>query len=290
VADTDTLFFQKYVVAIVDLLGQSSILSGLDEINAVKMSRGELELRFHEAFGPVLELRDDISKFFGGLEDGRDPRLPKDVRGVLADGEKLIRLAISDSVLLAVPLGEPRAPGIRIVGVSHVLQCLASVMLAGLGRRRTVRGAVDLGFGTQLSDGEVYGGALARAHEAEHTCADYSRIVVGRQVLAFIRTVRDMQESVPADRFAKQLASNCLQMLGRDNDGCTIVDYLGPYFRQQLKDQAIVRELQGVFDWVRQEAVDRERNGDMKVARKYFRLAAYFRARATTWGLVERDG
>jgi hypothetical protein len=276
----EQLFFQQYVVAFVDLLGQSAVLSALDDIDLSSATPEMLQPKFAEAFAPVLVLRQDIDRYFEEAERSPDPRLPEQARQMILDGRQVLRFAMSDSMVLAVPLAGAQIEGLRVVGISHLFQCLVSTMFVSLFRQSPIRGAIDLGLATQLSAGEIYGGALARAHRAESKCADYPRIVVGRRVTHFLRVVRDMKGDSIAQQFARQTADRCLQMLGRDHDGCTVLDYLGPYFHNASYSEISTERVQAAFDWARSEARRFEAAGRGEISRKYYQLASYFRAKS----------
>lgn len=279
----DVLDLQYFVVSIVDVLGQGKLLENLDDIDLGNLPEEARKAEARKAFGPILRFRDDLERYFKGLDDGSSG--PPGLKDLIADGGQVHRIAFSDSMMFAVGLGKGLAPENKIIGVHRSFMALASSLLMGLSRRAVVRGAVDVGYGIRLEFGEVLGGALARVHWMESECAEYPRVVVGQRLMLFVEKVRRIEGHDARADCLRSLAEQCVRMVARDSDGCIILDYLGPYFHEHLADTVPLAEIQLFRDWVRAEAQRYEAIRDVSLAKKYHRLASYFQSRAELWSM-----
>ena len=48
------------------------------------------------------------------------------------------------------------------------------------------RGGLDVGLGVEIAPGEVYGAALERAYQLESEVAQHPRLVIGKELVAYL--------------------------------------------------------------------------------------------------------
>lgn len=72
------------------------------------------------------------------------------------------------------------------IGVYGCFNACCMLHLLALSLKRPIRGGIDVGLGIDLTDDEVYGPVLERAHFLESKVADYPRIVLGDDLTAYL--------------------------------------------------------------------------------------------------------
>lgn len=99
----------------------------------------------------------------------------------------------------------------------------AICMQIALSRGIAIRGGIELGSGCELSQGEIYGPALASAHHLEQKVARWPRIVVGRDFVEYVRGIAATTPKGP-DAGAIATANLCLDYMFQCSDGQLMVD------------------------------------------------------------------
>lgn len=192
---------------------------------------------------------------------------------------RIITQRWSDGIVAFVSLGdqEIKCP---MNGIFSLLGLAGTLCFLGLATKHPVRGGIEIAWGVELRPGELYGPVVARAYELESEVAGYPRMVVGPEMLKYLRFHAANQESDHFSALNRELAKLCLEMLLLDTDGFAIVHYLGEQFRDAIS-QAHHGEL---FDeagkYVAEQLKRYRENGDSKLAIRYSLLAHYFAAHA----------
>jgi hypothetical protein len=287
--------FGRHVVALIDFLGQSSELAKWDYepdtpqrmekwIPAVRSSMGRV-LRWREEFETMFRQRKaESDRYMEQASVGQ----PAELRRQLDEYRKTaLRTAhFTDSLIFCYPLQNEH--GYRQVGnVADLIGTLGIVMLAALSRKTAFRGAIEVGMLGYFPTGDPYGPALSKAHHLEAKDADYPRILVGPQLLSYLK---DNLENTDADMAARAnlaLAKMCQECIVQDTDGHWIVDYLNDEFASHIKDRSVVRQVrsqalafvQAEHDRFAQEGKDELA---MRLTARYERLLAYFRSRGVS--------
>jgi hypothetical protein len=161
-------------------------------------------------------------------------------------------------------------------GVFALLALSGVIALLGLGRKRPIRGAIEIAWGAELHPGELYGPVVARAYELESDIAQYPRIVVGAETYRFLRMWSEINEQDHFSQANRNLARRCLSMLYQDEDGRLIVHYLGEAFRDWIGKMPELYSLAKAFVIEQFEKHQRELN--TKLAFRYANLLRYFLA------------
>ena len=64
-------------------------------------------------------------------------------------------------------------------------------------RRRHFGRGVEVGLGTELDNGEIYGPVLYKAYELERELPEYPRIVVGRELINYLTQLAQGHKQIP---------------------------------------------------------------------------------------------
>ena len=120
--------------------------------------------------------------------------------------------------------------------VVQIFMMSGMLCLLGLVQKTPVRGAIEISWGVELHNNELYGAVVANSYILESKKAKYPRIVVGKYTIEYLNA-HTQQELNPNDKIAiynKNLAVLCLGMTTVDSDGHHIVDYLGSRFKNSV--------------------------------------------------------
>lgn len=136
-----------------------------------------------------------------------------------------------------------------------------------------------------MGDAEVYGAALARAHQLEAQVAVYPRIVVGEELRRYLLLVAAMPVRNQLSAIAKRLAEECTSLLAHDKNDVWILDYLGPGV-QRIAGRGMPKEaIPRAYAWARGEYEKFVRQGNPKLAPRYQQLVSYLESRIGLWGV-----
>jgi len=90
----------------------------------------------------------------------------------------------SDGLVFFTSLGDAdiKCP---VIGLFSLFGLAGSLCFMGLSREQPIRGAIDIAWGLELHDGELYGAAVAKAYELESYVAQYPRIIISERTIIF---------------------------------------------------------------------------------------------------------
>jgi hypothetical protein len=280
-------FIGFYVVAFLDLLGQQdklrklTVLPNIDnqeEIAAFKLKIGEF-------YKPLYALR----TFFEGsiipfIEGGIDENeLSPSDRELLQKfrSTPIFHRHFSDSLIVHIPLHEKSGifPCRAIFGV---LAATALTFLSCMIHSVALRGGIDIGLAMELEEDEIYGPAIARAYNLESRVAQYPRIVIGEDLIQYLRMISE-KTSTMEEKSNAMLATRSLKLLAIDDDGYTFLDWLGSGTRTTFpkpQEQALK-----IYNFIIQESDTHKKNRNTKLGLRYALLRDYALSRLPDWGL-----
>ncbi len=182
--------------------------------------------------------------------------------------------SIADSVV--------KCPTRAIFGM---LGACGSACLVGLAASRPIRGGIELGWGAELWKNELYGSVVPKAYTLESEVAQYPRVAVGGDVLAYLHSFENNDESDIFSKFNKKLAHDCLELMCIDCDGVVIVDYLGQGFREHLNMSSSLdpKVIATAFHFVLEQLDFWAHKRNTKLVSRYMMLRDYFSARLHLW-------
>ena len=220
----DNLLFQNYLVVFVDLLGQRDALRRITGIPTTEPEKQQFIETAKESIGKVLQIRDAFKQYYDSVNKdiSNDISLLPEYRD---EFKKALTRApasyygLSDAMVLAVPLMSTDENCAALHGIHDAFLATCGIGLLSLSFHIPMRGGLDVGVATQIDDGEVYGPALESAYYLESKVAEYSRFVVGKELISYLHGVENQKCLTRVGEVAKLTAKFCMQMVIQDSDG-----------------------------------------------------------------------
>lgn len=269
------------LVAFIDLLGQSNLLRRLTALPETDEQRHKTIALLKETVGRVRGFRKCFREFFACAAQGaeRFAELPAPLaRQARAMRRSHVRVrGFSDSVIIDVSLAGADESCTAINGVYAALAAIGGTFAVFLGGGVPVRAGVDVGIGIDVTEGELYGPALERAHFLESRQAAWPRIAVGGELVRYVDQLARAPGTTIRANYAATLARSCRSLIAKDQDETFILDYLGQGMaacHMLPKPEVIQSCRQAVADQLRQHA------GNDKLRSRWEKVHAYIEQRA----------
>lgn len=280
----DNLGAYNYCISFLDLLGQRDALRGegwLPRFQADE-DRKQFLQRLKNSIGAIIGLQEQAEIMMREVLDPRPDSplrntLHQDLHPIWDDMQKsrIKTQRWSDGLVSFTCLGDTEIQ-CQMNGLFGIFGLAGSVCFIGLATGRPVRGGIDAAWAVELHPGELYGAAVARAYELESEIASYPRIVVGSRVVELLETYRTNPDLNLFSQYDREMASLCLSMLLRDDDGSWILHYLGEGFQAAIT-QGKHRDLYlKARDFIVQQLQQHQTSGNTKLAFRYSHLLRYF--------------
>lgn len=266
----------NYCACFIDLLGQKSALEGegLLPIFADSNEEGSFNKKIHKSVGVIDRLQKDASFFMGDVPEIsiRDDLSSSDqVSYDEMKTSKMKQQRWSDGLVFYTTMQGP-AP---MNAIWDILGSAGSLCLLGLAEENPLRGGVEISWGAELHDNELYGAIVANSYKLESEVAKYPRIVVGKYMIEYLTLASSYKGSDYVEIYNRDLAVLCLDMISTDIDGNFILNYVGVSFVEYcLKDNAeYFYEKAYNFSVKQRDKFSSEKN--FKLARRYDWLVNY---------------
>ena len=220
-----------YVVGLIDILNQRQELAKWSRLEGI--DEAELGRALRSTVGVVHDIREIFQKMVEvySREDWGVAAVASCMKPGHAEKflemEKSCRLGcqhFSDTTVLFARTDV-------MEGISSLKEVWGMISGAGLfmqyalSRRIAIRGGIEFGVGCELSEGaEIYGHVLASAHHLEQKVAEWPRIVIGPELLAFLRRIAATKPT-GGDAGAIATAQLCLTRIVQCSDGHFMVDF-----------------------------------------------------------------
>lgn len=274
--------YGHYCLAYLDILGQRRKLRQMscpagDKQTATLMSEtavyvSHLRERFQHTFDQFAELSSILD------------HVPADARTQIAAAKSSVRYrGFSDSFIISVKCigdAEQFAP---MTGIYACILACSAHHLEALAQKRPMRGGIEVHCGVDLTEDEVYGPVLERAHFLESQVADYPRIVVGDGLTRYLDVVERHAPVTTIGRIARNLASICKRYLTTDSDGFQILDFLGEQAATLGKPEDRRTLFKPASEYIAEQYQHGIKTDDYKHRSRYARLGAYFEERSKYW-------
>jgi hypothetical protein len=279
-----------YVIAFIDLLGQQEFLRNLTSLPG-STSPQELEKikkDLKNTYGAVKGMR----KFFSDSFEAFSRRPTKDLSEFTVQQRKEynslnnnpIKIqTFSDSVVIFMPLTTTATAKLPIRGIWGIFGAAATTFMCCLAAGHPIRGAIDVGIGMDITKNEIYGPALSRAYTLESRIAKYPRIVIGNELINYLKQLNNQTQTDLTSQTSKQIAGYCLNCLEKDDDGYPILDYLGENYRQCFGDVIDANVVNKAYNQVLNFCEKFQRTNNSKLAFRYTLLRNYFENRLPLW-------
>lgn len=236
--NSDVFNFSNYCVCFIDLLGQKDAMRGqrLMPIFESEVEKQKFIKISKESVGKILRLQEDSETML--RESGRQA-LPSEFIDKLTNDQKetwkesratrLVTQRWSDGLVYFTSLNtqEIKCP---LNAIYNMICTAGGLAFMGLARKTPIRGGIDIAWGIELNEGELYGPAVAWAYEMESVHAQYPRVAVSPQVIHYLRVTVANPETDIFSNMNRELAKTCLELVHEDLDGFGFIHYLGQGF------------------------------------------------------------
>jgi hypothetical protein len=285
--ENDKLFFQYYLVVFLDILGQRGSLRNIKGLPTGEKETSEFIEKVKETIGKVENLRTAFSKYFIGAKSFTPDisKVPAEYQQEFLACQKseAYYYGFSDSIIVAVPLASSDENCSAMNGVFAALTAASGISLLSLSMKMALRGGLDVGIATQISDNEIYGPALERAYHLESNVAQYPRFAIGRELINYLRWVVEQPSTSHASRIAKEIAKMCKEMIWQDTDGVLMLDFCGAKVKEVACNSLNADFVRQAMDFAGTQYQKYSEEENHELAARYFRLLRYLKSRANLW-------
>lgn len=283
----DQYRWAEYVAVAVDVLGQKCQFKRIQDFFIADVPNETLNDVAAKTVGVVESIRDMLNELFSssatlvGTKMNVSKREKAEYDKARATSPISFRF-FSDSILAYVPL---RATGYQLndwFAIHDIFISAGGTLLGTLVKEASFRAAIELGIGTELEDGDLYGPIRAEIHELEKS-ADYPRIVIGDRFYKHLKSFSEGYPRIPCKTKresigCKNTANLCRMMIAEDpNDKHLILDYLGSDF--MIRNDPLGEFYNAAREYVEQVLQERSGFENDKVANKFRKLRNYFDSR-----------
>lgn len=284
----------NYLVAFIDILGQKEAFQGINSVPAE--GEEDLKKKLYEAHEQTVyfveAFRESFNNLFNGISKETESKMkvPDTFKKQFDEMRKvtLKHKRFSDCILAFVPLQTDKYHINSANGVLAVITSCGAMSLLSLSGEKAFRAGIEVGIGTELENGEVYGPALFKAYNLESKIAQYPRIVIGPELINYLINLSKKNPQMPNQdpkdiELCKITADRCLKMIMKDFDGYNIVDYLGDELKKFFSHPSVSYPLpyEEIFEraskFVEEEYQKRKKMKDSKLALRYYLLFNYFK-------------
>lgn len=284
----ETIWVGYHGVVLLDVLNQREAIRRLEDLPTDQARMPQYIRSLKNSAGKVIAVRKWLLKIFDSFANAPTTvpldSLSPDQRAMFdrMKAGKIQTQTFSDTViaygLLANAEGDSR---VRLVYALLAATC--SVMMASFAVGVPIRGAIEVGVALSLGDGDLYGPAVLETYRLESEVAQYPRVVLGTNAVAYLRAAANASESDPLTSINRELAKTCLGFIVADQDGAPMLDYLSGNVGTLLgipEHREIVAKGLGFVNAEYKRFVDA---GDHKLALRYSLLRQYYQARSAIW-------
>lgn len=272
----------NYAAAFIDILGQREELKGC---GLLPDNKDEVVSIVKRTVGVIGHLHSQFERFYTALtsrETGM--QVPEEQRQefINLQATNLNFQRFSDGIVVYISLAqdEEHSP---INGVYGLIAATGSLCFLGLAQKTPLRAGLDIAWGVELNKGELYGCVVGRAYELESEIAKGPRVVLGEEVIRYLDFNAQLPGEGVNERYGRELASVCREMITQDEDGQYIVDYLGQGFKKYISNNLDSSIYVEALTYVEEQIERWSNQGDDKLTQRYLSLRGYFEKNRTNW-------
>jgi len=277
----------NYCIAFLDLLGQREEYKneGLIPFFTSDQERETFNQKIKNTIGAILSLQkyaETMMKTALTPSQERKMAFPPKYHEIY---DKILQTNIkhqrwSDGLVLFTSLSDPniRCP---VVALFDLLGLAGTMCFRGLSKKQPIRGAIDIAWGLELRDGELYGAVVAKAYELESHVAQYPRIIVSQRTIGFLEAHRQNKNNDIYSQCNRQFTEMCLNMIVEDSDGYFMIHYLGDSFREYISKELHNDIYNEAINFIQGEYEKFRKMKNTKLAFRYSYLLSYFLSHPT---------
>ncbi|MHA6126313.1 hypothetical protein ACX3YD_08945 [Pseudomonas fluorescens group sp. PF-1] len=273
--------FSNYCACFIDLLGQKNSLAGqnllptdedkqaqLDFLKVARESIGAISRL--QGFAETFRKKPNISTFDLSKLDPEQLELYKKMSSAVPKQQRW-----SDGLVYYHSLqgGQDDCP---ISAVYEIFALAGALCLFSLSTGYPIRGAIEISWGVELHDNELYGAIVANSYILESEVAKYPRIVIGEYTVRYLKGHLSVAPDDKIDIYNRNMATLCLDLIASDKDGRYILNYLGEDFRRQITQNEAPDMFKEAISYATSQLALHKINNNEKLTQRYEWLLEYF--------------
>lgn len=278
----ENLKVSNYAAAFIDLLGQRDSMKGCGLLPENKEDFVAIAKR---SVGAISQLHSSFNEFYVAFTNiSTVIPIPEEHREVFSRlrATELNFQRFSDGLVVFISLaGDARYSPVN--GVYGLMAAAGSLCLLGLASRQPIRGGADIAWGVELNESELYGCVVTKSYELESEVAKYPRVVLGQEMIDYLRTLLHRPADDVDARYERAVAQICLEMICEAPDGVYMVDFLGEGFRRHIAHSLESSVYYDARSYVESQEEHWRGEDNSKLAERYKVLLEYFQAREDMW-------
>jgi hypothetical protein len=161
--------------------------------------------------------------------------------------------------------------------VYEMIALAGALCINSLAVGNPIRGAIEISWGIELHENELYGAVVANSYYLESNIAQYPRIVIGHTAVEYL--LSHEREPETGDKLlthSKNLAKLCLGLMTKDKDNYYIVDYLGPNFKSAVLQSESSELYDAGYKYATSQLETHKAAKNDKLVKRYEWLKDYF--------------
>jgi hypothetical protein len=286
----DDLYFEYYLVAFVDILGQQEDLIKMQNLPGNEKQHKRFIEAVKRTVLKVEFVRDSFSLYFQKmLEQKSDtsliPTRFKNQFIATLENPNIFSYGFSDSFIIALPLSKINFNQLAN-GVHSTLTAVCGIGLLSLIHNLPLRAGLDVGLACKIYKTEIYGPALASAYSLENKIAEYPRFVVGEGLRDFLLCYENKKCKNLMDEVARNTINRCSNYVITDSDDVYMLDYLGDAIKKEFDNEFRPNDIRKAWEFINTECKRFSEIGNYKLYKRYSRLKKYFQSKKDVWGLA----
>lgn len=272
----------NYAAAFIDILGQRNELNGC---GLLPDNKDEVVSIVKRTVGVIRHLHSQFEQFYDALTTrATGLQVPEERRQefINLQATKLKFQRFSDGLVVYISLAQD-AEHSPINGLYGLIAASGSLCFLGLAQKTPLRAGMDIAWGVELNESELYGCVVARSYELESTIARGPRVVLGEEVIQYLQANAELPGDGVNERYGRKLAGVCKEMIAVDEDGQYIVDYLGPGFKKYIAnnlDSSIYTE---ALLYVEEQIAYWSAQDNEELRQRYISLENYYKKNESIW-------
>ncbi len=275
----DAFVTTYYSILYVDVLNQREKLMEIKDLPETKEEHAKFLELLRNTYGVVdtlVRLFDSMTTNMVVFDD--IPELSEEVKRRLNRmvGNPIDRTLFSDSLLYYISLQEDQG-AVPVVRILELIYAATSVMAGALSMGIACRGGLDIGIAAKFARVGIYGPALYKAYRLENDIAQYPRIVVGPDLVGYLNSSLEDLNPTGEASVRRSFAKFCLELIYEDTDGAFALDYAHKSIQE--RHPALKRHLQKAFTFAVEEWNRFSKEGNHKLASRYFLVVNYLDTR-----------
>lgn len=273
----------NYCACFIDLLGQRRALEGQNVMPIMETEQENQNFLkvLQQSVGAIDRLQVAAKSFRRGRSgipsirdqlSSEEKELYDEMRKVVAKQQRWSDGLVYYSSLETVSVKCPMSAVLEIFMLAGVL------CFIGLSSKQPIRGAIEISWGVELHENELYGAVIANSYRLESEVAQYPRIVVGGHTMDYLNAYLDMPPDTEnkLELYNRNCAQLCKNMTAVDQDGNHIVDYLGKTFTESVTNSSSKDLFGQAYEFICNQYDFFKKNKNTKLALRYTWLRGYF--------------